>query len=308
MTASDSSSKASDGETANSTALEEDSTPIADTLVSPETARTVLVASRNSETIEEIVLPTPLPPKAVEKSKNGKITASGIKAVKPTNSATNLDIIGVGTTSSANLATICNLSPTGAPLYDSKLADLAVMPSRVVNDARFHRMAKTVIKLSKIFAENKWFPNRELSEQERKKIFAISFREMLVEFGPTFIKLGQFLSVRRDLLTPEMADELASLQDNVPPFEKELVHKTILSDLGREPEKIFAEFDYVPMGSASIGQVHKAKLQDGRDVVVKVQRPDLAQRFYQDLGYMRTFITWADALNQMVIGMAGWLF
>jgi predicted unusual protein kinase regulating ubiquinone biosynthesis (AarF/ABC1/UbiB family) len=295
MTASDSSSKATDSDTAISSAPEEDSSPVLDSAILTQTITDEKEDLEATELVSEL-----LHAASTGEDKNIAVTASTAnapKGPKPSASATNLDIIGIGTTSSANIATVCNLSATGAPLYDSKLADLAVMPSRIMNDKRFWRMAKTVIKLSKVGAENKWFPNREISEVERKKLFAISFRETLVEFGPTFIKLGQFLSVRRDLLTPEMADELASLQDKVPPFERELVHKTILNELGREPEKIFAEFDYEPMGSASIGQVHKAKLQDGRDVVVKVQRPDLAQRFYQDLGYMRTFISWGRRLK-----------
>jgi predicted unusual protein kinase regulating ubiquinone biosynthesis (AarF/ABC1/UbiB family) len=292
MTASDSSSKATDSDKAISNAPAEDLSPVLDGAVLPQTITDEKENQQATELSSDL-----LHAASIDEDKNAAVTVSVAKAAKPSVSATNLDIIGISTTSSANIATVCNLSATGAPLYDSKLADLAVMPSRIVNDKRFWRMAKTVINLSKVGAGNKWFPNREISEVERKKLFAISFRETLVEFGPTFIKLGQFLSVRRDLLTPEMADELASLQDKVPPFDRELVHKTILNELGREPEKIFAEFNYEPMGSASIGQVHKAKLQDGRDVVVKVQRPDLAQRFYQDLGYMRTFISWGRRLK-----------
>ncbi len=202
-----------------------------------------------------------------------------------------------GTGGGAYFANVCGLSPTGAPLYDPKLADQAVLPSRIVNDKRFWRMARTVISLSKAGAENKWFPNKELSEKVRRQAFAVRFREALVEFGPTFIKLGQFLSVRRDFLTKEMADELSTLQDNVPPFERDLVYETIRKGLSKAPEDLFVEFDYEPIASASIGQVHKAKLPDGRWVVVKVQRPDLALRFYQDLGYMRTFIRWGRRLK-----------
>ncbi|MDR3613962.1 MAG: AarF/UbiB family protein [Candidatus Obscuribacterales bacterium] len=292
MTASDSSSKATNSDTAISNAPEEGSNPLLDEIISAQPIDDEKENLEATEHVSDLLLAA-----RIDEDKNIAVTVTVAKAAKPAPPATSIDIIGIGTTSSANIATVCNLSATGAPLYDSKLADLAVMPSRIVNDKRFWRMAKTVINLSKVGAGNKWFPNREISEVDRKKLFAISFRETLVEFGPTFIKLGQFLSVRRDLLTPEMADELASLQDKVPPFDRDLVHKTILDELGREPEKIFAEFDYEPMGSASIGQVHKAKLQDGRDVVVKVQRPDLAQRFYQDLGYMRTFISWGRRLK-----------
>ncbi|MFX5477035.1 AarF/UbiB family protein, partial [Acinetobacter baumannii] len=76
--------------------------------------------------------------------------------------------------------------------------------------------------------------------------------EALVELGPTFIKLGQFLSVRRDLLTPEMADELGTLQDKVPPFELTMAMNTIATELGQSPDKLFLEFEEEPIASASI--------------------------------------------------------
>lgn len=128
---------------------------------------------------------------------------------------------------------------------------------------------------------------RNLPNLEKNKRRAGEFRRLLVELGPTYIKLGQFLSVRRDILPPVFADELASLCDQVPPFSLEQVRKTIAVDLGRRPEMLFDSFDPTPIASASIGQVHKAVLRDGGDVVVKVQRPDLAHEFYQDLGFMR---------------------
>ena len=234
-----------------------------------------------------VVVEPPMPPSRPQAAPAAAATAS--------QSATSQ---ALGTASGTNLTpVVCNLSPTGAPLYDAKLADQAVLPSRIVNDKRFWRMARTVISLSKAGAKHKWFPDKELPLKERRKEFALRFREALVEFGPTFIKLGQFLSVRRDFLTPEMADELATLQDKVPPFEIEIVQQTIEKELGKRPQELFAEFDYEPIASASIGQVHRAKLADGRSVVIKVQRPDLAQRFYQDLGYMRTFIRWGRRLK-----------
>ena len=179
-------------------------------------------------------------------------------------------------------------SSTGAPMYDPELADECVKFKRLAFDDRFWRMSKLIMDYAKETAKNKWLPDRKIPEAARKRDLAVRFREALVELGPTFIKLGQFLSVRRDLLDPEMADELATLQDNVPPFPAELAIKTISAELGKEPEKLFLEFDNKPLASASIGQVHRARLHDGREVVVKVQRPDLAAKFYQDLGYMRS--------------------
>jgi len=189
-------------------------------------------------------------------------------------------------------------SSTGAPMYESELADEFVRLRRLAFDDRFWRMTRLVGEFARETAKNKWLPDKKVSEAERKRDRAVRFRNALVELGPTFIKLGQFLSVRRDLLDAEMADELATLQDNVPPFSAEQAIRTIAAELGQEPDKLFLEFDNVPLASASIGQVHRARLHDGRQVVIKVQRPDLAGKFYQDLGYMRSLIRWGRRIRK----------
>jgi predicted unusual protein kinase regulating ubiquinone biosynthesis (AarF/ABC1/UbiB family) len=189
-------------------------------------------------------------------------------------------------------------SSTGAPMYESELADEFVRLRRLAFDDRFWRMTRLVGEFARETAKNKWLPDKKVSEAERKRDRAVRFRTALVELGPTFIKLGQFLSVRRDLLDAEMADELATLQDNVPPFSAEQAIRTIAAELGQEPDKLFLEFDNVPLASASIGQVHRARLHDGRQVVIKVQRPDLAGKFYQDLGYMRSLIRWGRRIRK----------
>jgi predicted unusual protein kinase regulating ubiquinone biosynthesis (AarF/ABC1/UbiB family) len=189
-------------------------------------------------------------------------------------------------------------SSTGAPMYESELADEFVRLRRLAFDDRFWRMTRLVGEFARETAKNKWLPDKKVSQAERKRDLAVRFRNALVELGPTFIKLGQFLSVRRDLLDVEMADELATLQDNVPPFSAEQAIKTIATELGQEPDKLFLEFDQVPLASASIGQVHRARLHDGRQVVIKVQRPDLAAKFYQDLGYMRSLIRWGRRIRK----------
>lgn len=189
-------------------------------------------------------------------------------------------------------------SSTGAPMYEAELADEYVRLRRLAFDDRFWRMTRLVGEFARDTAKNKWLPDKKVSETQRKRDLAIRFRNALVELGPTFIKLGQFLSVRRDLLDAEIADELATLQDNVPPFSAEQAIRTIASELGQEPDKLFLEFDNVPLASASIGQVHRARLHDGRQVVIKVQRPDLASKFYQDLGYMRSLIRWGRRIKK----------
>jgi ubiquinone biosynthesis protein len=108
-------------------------------------------------------------------------------------------------------------------------------------------------------------------------------RLMVEELGATFIKFGQVLSTRPDLLPPDYVAELRKLQDAVPPVPFEAITSAITRELGSAPDAIFREFDPVPVASASIGQVHRATLPDGRDVVVKVQRPGVGAVVERDL-------------------------
>mgnify|MGYP001161954799 CR=1 FL=1 len=177
-------------------------------------------------------------------------------------------------------------------VYDPKIADKTVRPNEILKDERFFQVARTITafaaaSISEKYSLGEKIGSQELSASDKRKRQARRLRETLLELGPTFIKLGQFLSVRRDILSPEMADELAYLQDKVPPFSVVQVKEIIERDLGSPPSELFSSFDEKPVASASIGQVHRALLKDGRRVVVKVQRPNLASRFYQDLGYMR---------------------
>ncbi len=100
-------------------------------------------------------------------------------------------------------------------------------------------------------------------------------RLALEELGPIFIKFGQALSTRRDLIPVDIADELAKLQDRVPPFPSDLAVSTIEAALGAELADVFAHFDTAPLAAASIAQVHAATLKGGEDVVVKILRPGM---------------------------------
>ena len=120
---------------------------------------------------------------------------------------------------------------------------------------------------------------------------AIAFRDRLVELGPAYIKLGQVLSTRPDLLPKPYIDELEHLQDEVPPMPLEVVEQTIEDELHARISKLFASFDPKPLGSASLGQVHAAELRDGRSVVVKVQRPNLREQLSEDIDFFRELAT-----------------
>jgi ubiquinone biosynthesis protein len=116
---------------------------------------------------------------------------------------------------------------------------------------------------------------------------AKAFRERLVELGPAYIKLGQVLSTRPDLLPVPYIKELEHLQDDVPPMDFEQVEKTIEEELHARISKLFASFEEEPLGSASLGQVHAALLRDGRSVVVKVQRPNMREQLAEEIEFFR---------------------
>ena len=121
----------------------------------------------------------------------------------------------------------------------------------------------------------------------RRRAQAIWIREKFLDLGPTFIKLGQLFSTRADLFPIEYVEELSKLQDRVPAFDYEQVKETIEADFAKPIDKIFSSFDPIPMAAASLGQVHKARLFNGEDIVVKVQRPGLKQLFTIDLAILR---------------------
>jgi ubiquinone biosynthesis protein len=127
-----------------------------------------------------------------------------------------------------------------------------------------------------------------------KQSHATRIRLALTELGTTYIKFGQMLSTRPDLVGQEVADELAKLQHGVPPDPPEVALATVAAELGRPVSEIFPEFDPTPIGSASIGQVHAARLPDGREVVVKVQHPDIEARVRGDLEILHKLAALAE--------------
>jgi predicted unusual protein kinase regulating ubiquinone biosynthesis (AarF/ABC1/UbiB family) len=124
-------------------------------------------------------------------------------------------------------------------------------------------------------------------QARRRRKLAIWIRETCLDLGPTFIKVGQLFSTRADLFPAEYVEELSKLQDKVPAFSFELVRSIVEQELGQPLEQLYLSFDPVPLAAASLGQVHRARLLDGTEVVVKVQRPGLARLFAIDLAILK---------------------
>jgi len=126
-----------------------------------------------------------------------------------------------------------------------------------------------------------------ISRKRRERVDKLTrserIRMVLEELGPTFVKLGQILSTRPDLVPVELIGELSKLQDEVPPFPVSRVREIIKTELKVPIENIFQSFDEVPLAAASIGQVHRARLKSGEEVIVKVQRPDIHKTIEADL-------------------------
>ncbi len=133
-----------------------------------------------------------------------------------------------------------------------------------------------------------WFRRRKLPQ------FPVRIRQTLEDLGPIFIKFGQIVSTRRDLLDEDLAEELAKLQDAVPPFPGTEARTIIEQAFGQKIEELFESFDETPLASASIAQVHAARLKNGDDVVVKVLRPGIEKTIRRDLNILYTMARLAN--------------
>lgn len=144
------------------------------------------------------------------------------------------------------------------------------------------------------FAFGLWWDKqwgRSLKMQQRR---AVQLKELLTQLGPAYIKIGQALSTRPDLVPPGYLEELAQLQDQLPPFDNAIAYRFIQEELGQTPEEIYAELSPNPIAAASLGQVYRGKLKTGEEVAVKVQRPDLRDRITIDLYIIRRLAAWAN--------------
>lgn len=145
---------------------------------------------------------------------------------------------------------------------------------------------------------DRWL-NREAQNRQKR---ASQLRQVLIDLGPTFIKVGQALSTRPDLVRKDFLEELTKLQDQLPPFPTPIARAIIEAELGYSPEEIFSSISPAPVAAASLGQVYRARLYSGEDVAVKVQRPNLRPLLSRDLYLMRWAAGWMARFLPLNLG------
>ncbi|MGK7882764.1 MAG: ABC1 kinase family protein [Crocosphaera sp.] len=169
-----------------------------------------------------------------------------------------------------------------------------------INDYYRQRLPQVISRLINVFllfvrfALGLWWDKIRGKNPKEERKRAIHLREMLTELGPTYIKVGQALSTRPDLVPPVYLDELTTLQDQLPSFPNEVAYGFIKEELGQNPQTIYAELSDKPIAAASLGQVYKGRLKTGEKVAVKVQRPDLIKRITLDIYILRKLSIWAQ--------------
>ena len=171
---------------------------------------------------------------------------------------------------------------TRAAVYGEKLYEMKLW--------FFHRMMLIL----------RWFflgteVNREVNQEKQ----AIWLKEKLIELGPTFIKIGQSMGTRADLLPLPFVIALGELQDNVPPFPNEIAFARIEKELGLKINEVYKEFELEPVAAASLGQVYRARLHSGEEVAVKVQRPNLEATIKGDLEILKKVAKFAERYPQL---------
>jgi ubiquinone biosynthesis protein len=172
------------------------------------------------------------------------------------------------------------IKPSGTGMWF--VGGLRQIPGRIARARRYSRITRIALKHGLGPALR---GRLRTSDPVKRARLARSLREALEEAGVTFVKLGQVLSTRADLLTPEFVAELSKLQDQVSPAPHEEIQQVLTDELG-DPAEVFAEFDSTALASASIAQVYRARLTDGTDAVVKVQRPGIRAVVERDLDIM----------------------
>ncbi|WP_017295907.1 ABC1 kinase family protein [Geminocystis herdmanii] len=155
----------------------------------------------------------------------------------------------------------------------------------------FNRLLNIIFPVLGLIFDNWWdslWGNSAKNESKR----AVKLKKVLTKLGPAYIKIGQALSTRPDLVSPAYLEELTTLQDQLPPFPNDIAYQFITEELGATPDQVYAEISENPIAAASLGQVYRGRLKTGEEVAIKVQRPDLVRRITLDIYIMRSISGW----------------
>ena len=182
-------------------------------------------------------------------------------------------------------------------MRDVEYADGLRTNGRQGNLVRFSQIGRILVRhgFGFVFDVRRGRRERRGYEELLAPNFGIRFRQALDDLGPTFVKFGQLLSTRSDIIPEDILSELQKLQDTVASIPLEVARAVVERELGMPTDRLFAEFDPVPLGSASIGQVYRARLHGGEQVAIKVQRPEAPGRVEADLVLMRDFAALLNA-------------
>jgi predicted unusual protein kinase regulating ubiquinone biosynthesis (AarF/ABC1/UbiB family) len=177
--------------------------------------------------------------------------------------------------------------------------------------ARAYRLTRLAVYGEKLYAVRLWFFHQFMkvirrvvigAERDREKNQekqAVWLKEKLIELGPTFIKIGQAMATRADLLPLPFVVELGTLVDQVPPFPNEIAFARIEHELGKKINEVYSEFEIDPVAAASLGQVYRARLHTGEEVAVKVQRPNLEAVIKGDVEILKSVANFAERFPQL---------
>jgi Predicted unusual protein kinase len=181
-------------------------------------------------------------------------------------------------------------------------------PSTRIGFRGYMRMAHVFISFFlftlRVFLNTRdWLGRKHEKTSEQRHEEGVILREKFLKLGPTFIKIGQTMATRADLLPVEYIQELSKLQDEVPPFPSEQAREIIETELRAKIEDVFESFEDTPIAAASLGQVHRARLRTGQIVAVKVQRPDLAEHIEFDIKVLRRIARFIARYPNLIRGV-----
>lgn len=196
-----------------------------------------------------------------------------------------LYVIGLGVPATMAVAVVIDLLARPGSLALGERAGLVVTPRPVQAIRRRISVLLRYRELVRLCRQEGFGPFLSASDRAERTVegLGVRLRRVLEQAGGVYVKLGQIAATRVDLLPSEVCDELALLQNRVPPDPSDRILDVLQAELGRSPEAVFAEFDWEPMAAASIGQTYGARLHSGESVVVKVQRPDIQALVERDL-------------------------